>query len=108
MILLKAYPQKFLEYLDIIKKEKGTIDYEKTELELFGITHTELGAVLLNWWDIPYPVVEAALFHHKPYDERIIHKELVCTVNIACYCAWDILEIRSFQEYPFYSILPRN
>ncbi|WPX08342.1 HDOD domain-containing protein [Anaerocellum danielii] len=104
LILLKTYPKKYIEYLSVIKEEKGPIDHQKFELELFGISHPELGAVLLNWWDIPYPVVEAALFHHQPYDERIIHKELVCAVNIACYCAWDILGIHSLQEYPLYSI----
>lgn len=62
MILLKTYPKKYIEYLSVIKEEKGPIDHQKFELELFGISHPELGAVLLNWWDIPYPVVEAALF----------------------------------------------
>lgn len=104
LILLRTYPKRYMEYITCLKNTKEMVDYEKIELELFGITHPELGAVLLNWWDIPLPVVEVALFHHRPYDERIINKELVCAVNIACYCSWDILGIHSLQEYPFYSI----
>lgn len=53
-----------------------------------GITHPELGAYLLNWWEIPLPIVEAALYHMNPMHDKIINKELVCVVHIARANAW--------------------
>lgn len=58
------------------------------EQQEYGISHQELGGYLLNWWDMPLPIVEAALFHHTPMDPRIINRELVQAVHIANAMAW--------------------
>jgi len=42
----------------------------------------------LNWWELPLPIVEAALYHHDPLNEGIINKELVQAVHIANAMAW--------------------
>ena len=41
--------------------DKNLFDLER---EFMGVTHQEIGAYLLGWWDLPFPIVEAALFHH--------------------------------------------
>lgn len=61
------------------------------ELEKIGITHEDLGGYLLDWWQFPYPMVEAALFHHTPLKPGIIYKELVCLVHIADHYSWRIM-----------------
>ena len=53
-----------------------------------GISHDEVGGFLLNWWSLPHPIVEAAMFHHDPLNSAIIHKEVVAAVHIADYYAW--------------------
>jgi putative nucleotidyltransferase with HDIG domain len=44
----------------------GGRSFYAVELELLGLTHTELGAYLLGLWGLPDTVVEAVAFHHAP------------------------------------------
>ncbi len=53
------------------------------ETARFGTNHAEVGGYLLQWWDLPYPIVEAALYHHTPLDERIINRKLMMALHIA-------------------------
>jgi HD-like signal output (HDOD) protein/CheY-like chemotaxis protein len=62
------------------------------ELEQFCVTHEEMGAYLIQWWNLPYVYVESALYHHHPESTSIINKELVNVVHIAQYAAWKILD----------------
>jgi HD-like signal output (HDOD) protein/CheY-like chemotaxis protein len=36
------------------------------ERTVFGATHAEMGAYLLGLWGLPYPILEAVAFHHRP------------------------------------------
>lgn len=36
------------------------------EIELFGVSHAEVGAYLLGIWGLPYFVIEAVANHHQP------------------------------------------
>lgn len=36
------------------------------EIAVFGVSHQEVGAYLLNLWGIPEAVVEAVAYHHQP------------------------------------------
>lgn len=56
--------------------------------EVLGVTHEELGGYLLNWWELPLPIVESALYHRNPINERIINREIVSIVHIAACNAW--------------------
>lgn len=48
-------------------------------------THENLGGYLLNYWDLPLAYVEGAMFHHRPLDERIIHKKLIYSLYVVHY-----------------------
>ncbi len=50
-------------------------------------THQELSGYILNKYELTYPVIESALFHHSPMDSRVINKEIVAVVHIASYYA---------------------
>lgn len=58
------------------------------EQERYGTTHQEIGAYLLSHYDMPFPVVEAALYHHDPLNPAIVNSELVICVHIADFYAW--------------------
>ena len=58
------------------------------EREKFGVAHNELGGYLLHWWQLPYALVEAALYHHEPLAEHVVHKDLLCLVHIANSYYW--------------------
>ncbi len=83
---------RFADYAALSKRlgkgQKNGIDMERDAL---GYTHCEAGGHLLSWWDIPYPIVECALYHHTPFDKRIINKELVMSVHLAQKYACDFI-----------------
>lgn len=100
-VIIDTYPQ---EYKKILKaKKKSEFDLLSIEEKLISATHQQIGAYLLDGWDFPYPIVEAALYHHTPLDNRIINKELLLVVNIAQNYAYKLLDFSDFpinmQEY---------
>ncbi len=52
----------------------------------------------MNWWEIPVPIIEAALFHHDPLNDAVMNKELVCVVHIANYYSWKMLDDQSSSQ----------
>jgi HD-like signal output (HDOD) protein len=80
------------EYCELIKESVSTdATLVNLELDHFHSTHQEVGAYLLNNWGLPYAYVEAAMFHHRPLDERIVNQELIAVVHLADYYASKIL-----------------
>lgn len=76
-------------YSEILKQDPVSAEeYMALEREMIGVTHQELGGYLLNWWELPLPIVEAALYHHTPLDEKVINRELLCVVHLANISAW--------------------
>lgn len=88
--LLKYHPAEYGKCTQKAGGEGG--DILLCEREAFKIAHTEAGGYLLNWWELPYPVVEAALYHHQPFENRIINKELVMSVHLSQKYAGDMLQ----------------
>ncbi|MEN8904887.1 MAG: response regulator [Clostridiales bacterium] len=81
------------EYLKIMMKNLSD-DYGliKIEKDLFKVSHQEIGGYLLKWWELPFPIIEASLYHHDPFNERVINKDIVYAVHIAQKYAWDRLD----------------
>ncbi|MCH4886926.1 response regulator [Acidaminobacter sp. JC074] len=76
------------DYRNIIDLASETgISINEYEKVLFGVTHQDLGAYLLNLWGLPFAYVESSMHHDKPMDHRIINKELVAVVHLANYYA---------------------
>ena len=64
------------------KRELGG-DSASAEREIFGVTHAEVGAYLLGLWGIPFPIVEAVAFHHRPHEVAPESRALVAAIHIA-------------------------
>ena len=79
------------DYLRIVSKYKNKSEYNYQKLQILDISHQDVGGYFLDWWGLPHPIVEAALFHDKPLDERVINKDLVCIVNIANIYSWNVI-----------------
>lgn len=85
------------EYMEILKVEhKPELGLIEREEEFLSTTHQKIGAYLLDGWDFPYPIVEAALYHHNPFDEHIVNTELVAAVHIAQYYSFERLNFDNF------------
>lgn len=97
VFILKNMSEKYIE----IKEEcaKKDIDILKLEQQKLKVTHQQIGAYLARWWDLPFPIVEAALFHHEPLNPSIVNKELVIAVHIAQKYAGNIMKIPQMTEF---------
>jgi HD-like signal output (HDOD) protein len=89
IFMIHSFHDKYMEIFDEVKIHHTSII--ELENKAFGTNHQEIGGYLLQWWDIPLPIVEAALYHHNPFDKNIINKQIVYAAHIAEKYAWDIL-----------------
>lgn len=58
----------------------------------YQLSHQMIGAHFQDLWDLPFPMYEAALYHHRPLDTSIVNHELVAAVHIAQAYAWKVLQ----------------
>jgi HD-like signal output (HDOD) protein/signal transduction histidine kinase len=63
LVLWSNYPE---EYLDLLEKYKGRPDLILAGEIRQGVTHCEVGAWLLNRWNLQPFMVDAVLYHHEP------------------------------------------
>jgi len=88
VVYMRYFTDRYLKAAAVIKKvEDYYYYYEK--LEFTDITHQEIGAYLLNWWELPQIIVETTLYHHHPLHENVTDKELVSMLNIADIYSWN-------------------
>jgi HD-like signal output (HDOD) protein len=86
MVLYNTFEQGSRKTFSAIRKEELYDYFEKSEPK--NITHQEVGGYLLKWWELPYPIVEAALFHHDPLNPGIMNRDIVSLVHIADVMSW--------------------
>ena len=101
IFLLNEFKEKYIDLMEMLKSssEDDEIDLESLENERFSANHSEIGGYLLDWWSLPYSIVETALYHHDPLNENIIDNELVCIVHVAeQYCS-QALNIKNKYNY---------
>ena len=66
IILLQYFPDRFEQIIGHQKNHPYMSFYDcELDLGLAGNTHTEVGAFLLNLWNLPQISIEVALFHHS-------------------------------------------
>lgn len=81
-----------VQYSELLQRmNQGGLFIVKEEMDAFHVSHQEVGAYLVRWWDLPFPLVEAALYHHHPLDKGVVNTELVYAVHIAQHYAWRIV-----------------
>ncbi|MGE5627455.1 MAG: HDOD domain-containing protein [Solirubrobacterales bacterium] len=90
VVLISTFTDDYIKAIESINREKD-IFYYYEEMEFLNVTHSEIGGYLLAWWEIPYPIIESALFHHNPLDERVFDRELVSLVNMANIYSWNMI-----------------
>lgn len=59
----KVVPLAYRQVLPSLTKEMGRLD---AELSLFGLDHTEIGAMMLTHWNFNDQFVNAVAYHHAP------------------------------------------
>lgn len=76
-------------------------DLLQAEESVLGISHARLGGYLLNLWNLPYPVIEVAMYHHDPLAPGLLNRRMVSLVHVGDAC---ILEHQGGS--PPYPLLP--
>jgi len=99
LFILAYFPEKFFQIIKEIKKYPEMS--LKIEKEIIGVPHTLLGGYLLNWWNLPYPIIEVAIFHHEPNAPGITNKKINALVHIADFYSYKILNVE-----PYYYLIP--
>ena len=89
IFMIHSFHDKYMEIFEEV--EKNNMNLVELENKAFGTNHQEIGGYLLQWWDIPLPIVEAALYHHDPFNENIINRQIVFAAHIAEKYEWDII-----------------
>ncbi len=80
LVLCLSEPEKMARALELSRQREELL--HQTEKEMFGFTHADVGACLLDQWGLPVSLVEAVRWHHRPSaaDE---HQELTAVVHLA-------------------------
>lgn len=97
VLVINNFTDKYLEAISKTGDYEDPFEYFE-EMELLQASHSEIGGYLLNWWELPHPIVESALFHNNPFDERLINKELVAIVHIADIYSQNIIWKGSYKN----------
>ena len=71
IIILKYLPERFLNIIKF-QEDNPQEDFYSSEIKLGheGVTHEEIGAYLLDLWNLPEENVQTALYHHN-YSEAM-------------------------------------
>ena len=64
LVLAARLPERLQETLQIALEQKRPP--HEVEVELYKVTHAEIGAYLLGLWGLPAAVTEAVAYHHAP------------------------------------------
>jgi HD-like signal output (HDOD) protein/CheY-like chemotaxis protein len=81
LMLADSLPDELEKSLVLAAQEK--IPLHEAELEIFGATHTALGAYLFGLWGLPAPIVEAVAFHHTPQKSDLKQFSALTAVHVA-------------------------
>ncbi len=82
-LIVKYFPK---EYEIIFKNKNENNNFLDLEVEVLGLTHQEVGAYLIDRWDLPTSLVECVKFHHNP-NENLENEKLVAVIHLADYIA---------------------
>ncbi|SFI32480.1 Response regulator receiver domain-containing protein [Tindallia magadiensis] len=96
MFLLMQFEEPYAQLL--LESEKNPEKTTELEMQLCGNSYEEVSGYLLNWWNLPFSVVEAALYHRIPFDERVINKEVAALVHLSRHYACQRLGFTEIEE----------
>jgi HD-like signal output (HDOD) protein len=68
LLMLRSFPERYEAITSA--RAPGQLDgFWRAEIDagLEGATHAEIGGWLLDFWNFPQIMIEAALFHHQPH-----------------------------------------
>jgi HD-like signal output (HDOD) protein len=80
VVLALCRAAEFQLYSERIERGENLLD---VELDLFGVTHSDVGARLLAIWGLPTAIVDVVQFHHDPGSAPEARRRLASIVHVA-------------------------
>ena len=81
LVLAANLPEQYAEVMKAVNAKKGR--QEDLETEVFGASHSQIGAYLLGLWGGTDPLLEAIAFHHNPEASKVHGFAPLASVHIA-------------------------
>jgi putative nucleotidyltransferase with HDIG domain len=86
-VLLNDYVRKEHSLILPLVQERG-LPFDEAEQEVFGWSHAEVGAAILNHWNFPEMLIQAARHHHAPAKAKEEFRLLDSLVHLADYLSY--------------------
>ena len=84
IVLLQYFPDNYKKVLDFAKIHPRKNFFEcELEIGCDNVPHTQIGAYILNLWNLHSINIEAALYHHEPEKSSKENKEIINIFNLA-------------------------
>ncbi len=81
-VIQRYFNDEFVRISELVELEE--IPYAQAEMEVLGMTHEEIGYLLINKWNLPLDLGEMIRFHHNP-SKAETNKKLTAIVHFADY-----------------------
>jgi HD-like signal output (HDOD) protein len=80
-VMHRYFHSNFITITDLVQKDG--VDYLDAEREVLGLTHGEIGTILLEKWNFPVSLCDPVRFHHNPADSN--NEVLAALINLVDY-----------------------
>lgn len=97
VVFFKLFYPRYGSVLKLIEGDP-TIPLEVCEKNIFGYTHEEIGAILLDYWDMPAALVQTVLYHNVPEMASEQYRDIVSIVNLSDYFSWKAMDSKFAQD----------
>ncbi len=81
IVLANNFPDEHAVFVEQLGQSDGS--FVELERSVIGVTHAEVGAHLLDRWQLPTSIVEAVAFHHTPGDSCMARYAPLTAVHVA-------------------------
>lgn len=81
-VIHRYFHTNFISILDLVKGQG--MSYEEAEFEVLGLTHEQIGYMLLEKWNFPISLCDAVHHHHEPSASKF-ESNMVAIVHLADY-----------------------
>ncbi len=81
-VIQRYFPEEFEEIVALVEKEEML--YTSAEERVLGLTHEEIGYMLITKWNLPLNLGDSIRYHHKPSKAKT-NSKLAAIVHFADY-----------------------
>ncbi len=97
VLLLTVFEASYLPVIELLQTSVESIDV--LEKKVLNFTHSDLGGVFLDWWNLPPGLVYGAFYYRRPLEVESAYAEIACIVHLASHISWKIIGDTTFMGH---------